>query len=160
MVVSIQFAGFPTRMTKRVQFGCGTNKLEGFINHDSEVDVCKRLPYRDGSVDFVLCEHCVEHIPGPDALRFFDECFRILRKGGTLRICVPVLDRLTKEHGRDIVLNHGHLTIWTTILLYRVMELAGFLVAISERKPCDGHWTVIGKEKDDLETARLEGVKP
>lgn len=144
-----------------VQFGSGNNKLEGWINTDlPEVDVTKCLPYEDNSVDKILCEHCVEHVSGPDALRFMDECYRILKPKGVLRLCVPVLDRLTVQKARDIVLNHGHLTIWTTILLYRVMELAGFLVAISERKPCDGHWTVIGKEQDDMETARLEGIKP
>jgi len=145
---------------KKVNFGCGSNRIDGWENHDIETDITKRLPYGNGTVDFILAEHVLEHISGPEALKFLDEAYRILKPKGVLRICVPVLDRLTKEHSRDIVLGHGHLTVWSTTLLFRFMELAGFLVAISERKPCDGHWTVIGKEKDDLETARLEGVKP
>ena len=144
----------------KIQFCCGTNKLEGWINRDADCDITEPLPYRDNFADYAFCEHGLEHVSGPEALKFLDECYRILKPKGVLRICVPVQDRLTKEHGRDIVLGHGHLTVWSTTLLFRVMELAGFLVAISDRKPCDGHWTVIGKEKDDLETARLEGIRP
>lgn len=144
----------------KVQFGAGTNKLSGFRNHDDEVDIRRPLPYESNTVDFVFAEHLTEHVSPPDGLRFLIDCHRILKPGGTVRICCPVLDRLDLLHARDITWGHGHLTIFNSDLLKRFVELAGFKdVRFTERKDCDSHWKVIGKEKDDLETCRVEGSK-
>lgn len=145
-----------------VQFCCGGNRLEGFVNHDSEVDITKHLPYQDNSVDFVFCEHGAEHISGPQVLHFFEEVYRILKPGGVFRVCIPVLDRLNRSDAKAIIRLHGHLTIWNTALIGRVLWAAGFSennIVLTERKDCDSHWKVIGKEKDDQETARWEGTK-
>lgn len=50
------------------------------------------LPLPDDSVDFVYTSHTLEHLPRPVAARFVGEARRVLRPGGTLRICVPDLD--------------------------------------------------------------------
>jgi predicted SAM-dependent methyltransferase len=147
----------------KIQFCCGGNRLEGFVNHDAEVDITRRLPYEDNSVNFVFCEHGAEHISGPQALAFFDEVYRIIKPGGTFRLCIPVLDRLDWEHARDIIRGHGHLTIWNPELVMRVLWCAGF----SEEKmgevdfdpTMDSHWKVIGKDKDNRETCRIEATK-
>jgi len=146
-----------------VQFGCGGNRLDGFHNHDSEVDITKRLPYDDNSVDFVFIEHCVEHISGPQVLGFFEEVYRILKHGGVFRLCIPVLDHLKRDHAKDIIRGHGHLTIWSRELTPMVLWAAGFpddAIIESEFKPqTDGHHRVIGVEKDAQETARYEATK-
>lgn len=144
----------------KVQFGCGGNKLEDFVNHDSEVDISKRLPYDDNTVDFILMEHVWEHIAPADALRCLDECRRVLNPGGVLRLCVPILDRLPADHARDIILGHGHAGAYTAVLVCRMIELAGFSTfSQTVRKSIDSHWKVIGTEKDDLETLRVEAKK-
>lgn len=144
----------------RINLGCGGNILPGFLNHDADVDITRPLPWRDNEVDFILCEHCAEHVPGPSMLRFLDECRRILKPGGRLRLCVPVLEDLDVPAGRDIVLNHGHCCAYNEPLLIQLLMLAGFAsYEKTPRKECDGHWLQIGIEKDDLETCRLEGVK-
>lgn len=149
-------------MTK-LNIGCGGNILEGFQNHDLDVDICKPLPWENDSVDFILAEHVFEHVPGPDAFRFLKECRRILKPGGVLRLCVPVIDRergLTKAAKEDLIVNHGHLCAYTEELLIELVSVAGFIASnVTKRKDCDGHHRVIGVEKDDLETFRLEATK-
>ena len=52
-------------------------------------------PFEDDSIEALNCDHYIEHIPmveinGKDALfAFFDECYRILKPGGTLTITCP-----------------------------------------------------------------------
>ena len=54
----------------KVQFGCGPYQPSGWINCDlfpqhSDiycVDVRKPLPFADGSVSFIFCEHLIEHL--------------------------------------------------------------------------------------------------
>jgi SAM-dependent methyltransferase len=145
-----------------VQFGCGGNKLPGFINHDAEVPIEKHLPYPDNSVDFVLAEHVAEHVSGPEVLHFFAEVHRILKPGGVFRVCIPVLDRLSRPEAQAIIRLHGHLTIWTTKLIPIVLFAAGFRednIVETERKEIDGHHRVIGIEMDERETARFNAKK-
>ena len=50
------------------------------------------LPFREAAFDAVICSELLEHVPyPPDVLR---EMFRVLRKKGTLLICVPFLVRI------------------------------------------------------------------
>lgn len=143
-----------------VQFGCGGNILEGFINHDSDVDITKPLPYATGTVDFVLAEHVCEHVTTHQFLAFLDECYRILKPNGRIRLCMPVLDQLTNPAIRDIILNHGHLAAYSPTTIKKFVTAAGFHEIVeTKRKPMDGHWKVIGKAKDDQETARIEATR-
>lgn len=145
-----------------VQFGCGSNRLPDFENWDSEVDITKNLPYGDNTVDFILIEHCLEHVSGPDALHFCEEAYRILKPGGALRVCMPVLERLDRSEAKAIIRLHGHLTLWHTLLIPRLLFAAGFdesKIVETGRKECDGHFRVIGEEKDNRETARFEARK-
>lgn len=148
----------------QVQFGSGGNQLAGFNNHDAEVPIEGLLPYAEKTVDFVFAEHVVEHVHPQRALRFFMNVLRILKPGGTFRVCVPILDRIVAkgdlEHARDLVFGHGHEMVYSFRSLHSMLLAAGFSDAvISKRKEIDGHWRVIGVEKDDLETLRMEATK-
>ncbi len=145
----------------KIQFGCGSNRLEGWKNHDSDADFTKRLPYADSVADFILIEHALEHTDAPGAYRFMEEANRILKPGGVLRICVPHLDNIfEQEHRRDLILGHGHQMVYTERNLVLMLQTAGFSsIHTTNRKECDGHWRVIGIEKDDIETLRVEAVK-
>ncbi len=146
----------------KLNLGCGGNILKGFENHDSDLDISKRLPYADNSVSYVFCEHCVEHITHIEALGFFRECLRILKPGGTLRVCIPVLESLNREHAADIICGHGHKAAYTCDLIKHMLRVAGFgwqNIERTARADTDGHWKVIGDEKDMLETCRIEATK-
>ncbi|MHB0865976.1 MAG: class I SAM-dependent methyltransferase [Minisyncoccota bacterium] len=73
----------------RTDIGCGKNKKSGFtgvdINPDSDADIIASaldLPLEEGSVDEVCSQHLVEHFTPEEAQQFFDEIYRVLKKGG------------------------------------------------------------------------------
>lgn len=145
----------------RYNFGCGGNRIPGWRNFDDDCNIAKPLPFPNECATFILAEHVVEHLSGPDGFRFFEECHRMLVPGGILRICVPILDRIQdKLHMRDLVVGHGHLVVFNLGNLVTLLHLAGFeTVSETGRKDCDGHHRVIGEAKDDLETLRVEARK-
>lgn len=145
----------------KIQLGAGSNYLAGWLNFDRDVDLEKLpLPFPDNHADVVFIEHCLEHFTVRQALAILDDINRILKPGGTVRVCCPTLERLDVEHGRDIALGHGHLMIFSTQSLKDLLRIARFNdVQETPRKPCDCHYKVIGHEKDDKETARAEGRK-
>lgn len=81
----------------RLNFGCGNHVVEGFKGVDlyaPEADIkCDLfkvpLPWKDGEVDEIMASHFIEHIPAKVRWPFFDECYRILKPGGIMRIVVP-----------------------------------------------------------------------
>lgn len=57
------------------------------------------LPFPDNSVDILAASHVVEHLDYPDAgAHFFGETFRILKRGGFIRISTPDADRLIERY--------------------------------------------------------------
>jgi len=85
----------------KIQFGSGNKKLEGFLNTDIlgkiPVDITKRLPFKDNSVDFMYSNHVVEHIYYKQFRRFLRESFRCLKKGGIHIISTPSITKLMKS---------------------------------------------------------------
>lgn len=176
-------------MTK-VNFGCGGNILEGWINHDIEVDISKPLPYPHSTVSVILAEHVVEHVNIQEAWNFFEECFRILKPGGVARIGVPDIERIwfnwTPAYGQAVkagghgdetlkasiraaIFEHGHKTAWTQALLRVVLTSIGFNPVTIRRPGCseipplenvEGHWKVVGKDIAGIETSICEAFKP
>lgn len=82
----------------KVSLACGQRKPEGFIGvdiaEDCGADIVHDLnvfpwPFDDESVDEVECEHYLEHIPGPERPKFFNELYRILKPGATAYIVFP-----------------------------------------------------------------------
>jgi len=145
----------------KLNLGCGGNILPGWQNHDADVDITKPLPFPNDSAEIIFAEHVCEHVTGPQFLWFLDECRRVLKVGGDVRICMPVLNRLTLDARRDIIVNHGHLAAYTPELICMYLETTGFnnVREVAFSQTIDGHWRVIGKEKDALETSRWEGTK-
>jgi len=82
----------------RLNIGCGTQSLPGWINIDCLpypnvdriLDVRRRLPYTD--VRFIVAGHFIEHLAFPDAILFLRACRRVLAEDGVLRLSTPNLD--------------------------------------------------------------------
>ncbi len=80
-----------------LNLGSGPRSLgEHIINVDigdyKEVDIradCIAVPLRDNSVDFIICEELVEHVP--EAGRLIAEVHRMLKPGGHAYFAVPFL---------------------------------------------------------------------
>src|SRR5437762_9349895 len=49
----------------------------------------KRWPYSDGSVDIVYASHLFEHLTLAAAELFLNEAYRCLKPGGIIRLVVP-----------------------------------------------------------------------
>ena len=83
----------------RLDLGCGPNKREGFKGvdarqFDGKVDTVFDLrktpwPWKNDSVDEVHCSHFLEHLTGAERVPFFNELYRVLRKGCKATIICP-----------------------------------------------------------------------
>jgi predicted SAM-dependent methyltransferase len=168
---------------RKLNLGCGGNILDGWENHDMDVDITKPLQYEDNSIDFIFIEHCVEHTTTPDAVRFFAECLRILNYEGTLRVAVPSADKIMDLadagyltwHGqsgfgdgtkrgavRSILLDHGHLSAWNHSILESCLFAAGFdpdKIYSCDISELEGHGKVIGDHNNKIETIIMEAIK-
>lgn len=82
----------------KLDIGCGTNKQPGFTGIDSiafaGVDTVLDVrvtpwPFEDSSVDEVHTSHFVEHLTGTERIAFFNELYRVMKKGATARVITP-----------------------------------------------------------------------
>ena len=62
------------------------------------LDICRPLPFEDGSVDWVYAEHLVEHVGPDEAIGWLAEVWRILAPGGLLRLSTPDLRRYAQSY--------------------------------------------------------------
>lgn len=89
-----------------VNLGCGTRFHCNWTNVDFKPaspaiichDLTRQLPFRDGQFSVVYHSHLLEHLTRSQATKFMCECWRILKKGGILRVVVPDLELLAKSY--------------------------------------------------------------
>lgn len=82
---------------RKLHLGAGNNELEGWLNTDlfppydslMHLDASKPFPFADATFDFVFSEHMIEHISYADGLTMLNECHRVLKPGGLVRISTP-----------------------------------------------------------------------
>lgn len=113
--MSAQLSLVENKEPLKLNLGCGQRPKEGFEGVDLHTNAKHRIdlwkfpfPWKNEEVDEIHCAHFVEHIParevedrdvigtggeqyiGEDFLfAFFDECWRVLRPGGTMTVVVP-----------------------------------------------------------------------
>ena len=109
-------ANFPVR---KLQLGAGANRLPGWLNSEGFVsssfthslkntgdyiflDVCQPFPFQDNSVDYIFQEHVIEHLNYHQGQFMLQECFRILKPGGRIRIATPDLQIFLGLYGNHI----------------------------------------------------------
>ena len=96
----------------KLNLGCGFFPLEGWMNTDIDLsliekddsimylDATKPFPIPDSSISFIYTEHLIEHLSYRDLNNLLDECFRVLKADGILRISTPNIQFLV-----DLYLN-------------------------------------------------------
>lgn len=82
---------------KRLNYGCGRDYREGWVNLDvnravrADVYIAAgdRLPFPDGTFEEVLLDNVLEHIRRDLIFEFLDEIYRVCADGAVVRIFVP-----------------------------------------------------------------------
>jgi len=97
-----------TAETTKLHLGASHNRLEGWLNSDVApgsgmiyLDVTRRFPFADDTIDYVFAEHLIEHVDHEDALTMLREAWRVLKPGGKIRIATPDLGVIVQLHGAD-----------------------------------------------------------
>src|SRR6266508_4294813 len=82
----------------KLQIGGALHRLDGWLNTDIDpvagvmfMDATKPFPFADETIQFIYTEHMIEHIPREKATAMLSECYRVMRKGGVLRVTTPDL---------------------------------------------------------------------
>ena len=94
----------------RLHIGCGNILIPGWLNMTYEpreeygcikkmngalwlnYKLPNRLPVGDESIRFIAGSHFIEHLDLNEGLKFFQEAFRVMKKGGAIHISCPSLD--------------------------------------------------------------------
>lgn len=92
---------------RKLQIGSGYTVLDGWLGTDinprmqeiAYLDATKPFPFEEGVFDYVYSEHMIEHIPWRDGLFMLQECRRVLKPGGGLRVATPDLTVLLDLYG-------------------------------------------------------------
>ncbi len=118
----------------KLNIGCGDVKFHDWVNIDIEpgadlvVDLRNGLPLEDDSADFIYNEHFIEHLKFEDGEKTIKEFYRVLKKGGILRIATPDLDYLVKKY-----LNDWKNQDWLTWPEFEYIKTKGLMINISMR---------------------------
>jgi predicted SAM-dependent methyltransferase len=104
----------PEKKPVKLNLGCGFRKFEGFINIDMREivkpdllhDITKPFPYADSSVDLILADDILEHVPPDDVIPVLREIHRILKPEGVLQFSIPSTD------SRGAYMDPTHRSFW------------------------------------------------
>ncbi|WPO49538.1 class I SAM-dependent methyltransferase [Pseudomonas sp. S1Bt23] len=111
-----------TNFPKKIQYACGLNVLDEWLNVDFfddaliwnfghiggvpksiaegvyKLNLLERHPFPDNHFDYAFCEDFIEHIHQKDAIFFLSEVLRTLKPGGVLRLSTPGLHGVMSLH--------------------------------------------------------------
>lgn len=87
---------------KYLNLGCGSRYHEDWINYDfvsnstfvKQTNLIDGIPSGNESLDVVYHSHVLEHFTKSQGEKFLNECFRVLKSGGILRVVVPDLEQI------------------------------------------------------------------
>ena len=100
-------------MDKFLNLGCGNKYHEQWVNidlssnskHVLSANLLKGIPFEDNSFDVVYHSQVLEHFPPETGTFLVNECFRVLKPGGFIRIVVPDLENIVDEYKKQLTLN-------------------------------------------------------
>lgn len=90
---------------RRLQIGSGRNCISDWLNTDRDtalsketvfLDASKKLPFNNCTFNYIYHEHFIEHIEYSEGVRLIQECFRVLKPSGKIRISTPDLNFLVE----------------------------------------------------------------
>ncbi|MCE7979652.1 MAG: methyltransferase domain-containing protein [Caldilinea sp. CFX5] len=91
----------------------------GVIAHN----LIEGIPFPDSSFDVVYHSHLLEHFTKPQAQAFIQECTRVLRPQGILRIVVPDLEKIAKLYLQAVELSLAGDETWKANYEWMLLEM-------------------------------------
>ena len=132
----------------KLHLGCGKRHIPGWVHidaidypHIDHVAQIDHLPFiKDNSVEIVYACHVLEHFKRRDVDRVLKEWYRVVEKGGILRLAVPDFAAISEVYqqtqslqpligllfGRQDYLYNIHYHVWDDATLYTALKNAGF----------------------------------
>ena len=103
---------------KFLNLGCGNRFHPEWSNVDIEsnskyvqaYDLRKGIPFEKNSFQAVYHSHLLEHIPRHQLDFFLNECIRVLKPNGILRIAIPDLEQIAKQYLKVMEEGYNNLT--------------------------------------------------
>lgn len=89
-----------------LNLGCGRRFHPDWVNVDfvstsadvMAYDLRRGIPFDESRFDVVYHSHVLEHFSEPAGLQFLQECHRVTKPGGLIRVAVPDLERIAKTY--------------------------------------------------------------
>ncbi|MFZ4795651.1 MAG: class I SAM-dependent methyltransferase [Blastocatellia bacterium] len=99
-------------MLRMLNLGCGDRYHADWTNVDMQAagkgvivsDLRSGIPFPDCYFDAVYHSHLLEHLPRHEAYGLIDECYRVLKPRGIIRVVVPDLEAIAREYLRALEL--------------------------------------------------------
>lgn len=125
---------------KLLNIGCGNSYHPDWINLDlykskfvKYYNIKNELPFADNSIDVVYHSHVLEHVDKSLAKKFINDCYRILKPKGIIRIVVPDLEKICFEYLKNLKKGFNY-NDQKTILNYQWNKLELFDQIIRSKK--------------------------
>jgi predicted SAM-dependent methyltransferase len=88
----------------RLHVGCGNRRVAGWLNVDVigseyDVDLARRLPWREDSFDTLVSQHVIEHLElFSELMPLLREFRRVLRSGASVWLSCPDMEKVCRAY--------------------------------------------------------------
>lgn len=116
---------------QRINLGCGTRFHPDWVNIDSvtqgdrviKYDLRKGIPFQSSSFDVVYHSHVLEHFDKAAGHQFTQECYRVLKPQGVIRVVVPDLEQITHAYLLALEKSLSETSDWSANYDWILLEL-------------------------------------
>lgn len=99
--VNVDYA-LGARLVRLPFFNQVNDKLKLFhLDWDENIclhDLRKKFPWSDNTIAAIYSSHTLEHLSKEEGRFFLSECYRVMRRGGIIRLVVPDLHRIIRKY--------------------------------------------------------------
>ncbi len=152
----------------KLHIGGGWHLLDGWLNTDIELipdvmrmDATQRFPFADETFQYVYTEHMIEHVPYQEGIRMLQECHRVMRNGGIIRVITPDLAAIVGLYSSELGADQQKYLTWFCQTLVPQECPPSAVSAINAMFRLWGHQFIYDEETlaDSMRAAGFRSVK-
>jgi len=95
----------PRKIKKKIYLGSATSGHKNYEEFEKKnktilvihYNLLFGIPFENNSIPNIYTSHFLEHLTLEDGKKMLRECFRIMKKDGMLRICIPLIEDEIKD---------------------------------------------------------------